>query len=64
MNLYIAIMFIVGCISTGYWFARVLIWLGTRMADSIADADERRHQANRQAQDVAAALAAHARKGR
>lgn len=64
MDLFIAIFFIVGCFATGIWTTKLLIWLATRMADSIADADERRHQANRQAQDVAAALAAHARKGR
>ena len=56
------IMFLIGCFAAGLWFVKALIWIATRMADSIAQSDEQRHQANRRAQDVAAALAMHARK--
>lgn len=61
METYQSIMFLVGCLATGIWSAKLFIWLATRMADSIVEADERRHQANRRAQDVAAALAMQAR---
>ena len=53
---------LIGAVAIGLMIVKLLIWVATRMADSIVDADERRYQANRRAQEVAAALALHARR--